>query len=92
MGRASIKVKGGKMVKAQIELDEDNRISKIKITGDFFLHPEDLIEDMERTLLGLRLDEEELSRAIEDLMREREATLIGVKPGDIAKCVLMAGG
>ena len=45
MGKAKYKVKGGKLIKVQLAKKED-RIEGIKITGDFFLHPEELIEQL----------------------------------------------
>ena len=60
MGRAEYKVKGGKLIRVQLTA-KDKKIKKIKITGDFFLHPEEVIEDIERTLEGCILDERNLS-------------------------------
>ena len=90
MGKATYKVEGGKLIKVQI-LERDDKIHKIKITGDFFLHPEDLIEDLEKTLTGKPLKEREIAESIRNLIQEREATLLGASPEDFAKCILMAG-
>lgn len=69
----------------------DGKIEWLRITGDFFLHPEDLIEEMERVLISLAIDEEEIGNSIEELIEKRNGTLVGVAPADIARCIMMAG-
>lgn len=90
MGKAAYKVKGGKMIRVQL-MQKDGRIEWLKITGDFFLHPEDLIEEMERMLISSPIEEERISKSIAALIKERKGTLVGVAPIDIARCVMMAG-
>jgi len=91
MGRATYKVEGGKLIKVQLR-EKDGKVEMIKIMGDFFLHPEDLIEEIERSLIGETLDEDALTASIEALIRERGATLLGASSRDIAKCIVMASG
>jgi len=90
MGKAEYKVKGGKLIKIQLT-KEDNKIQKIKITGDFFLHPEELIEELEEALTGHLLNESDLTEHIRTLIEKREATLLGASPEDFVKCIMMAG-
>jgi len=90
MGKAEYKVKGGKLIRVQL-YRRGNKIDKIKITGDFFLHPEDLIEELEKTLLNHPLNETDLTDAIGDLIEQRKAILLGASPEDFAKCIVMAG-
>lgn len=90
MGRAEYKVEGGKLVKAQV-VTEKNKIQKVKITGDFFIYPEEFLEELEDTLVGSMLDESGLTKLIEDVAEKRNATLLGVSPKDFAKCIVMAG-
>jgi hypothetical protein len=58
--------------------------------GDFFLHPEDFIEEIERSLVGEALEEGVLASSIEALIEGRGATLLGASPRDIARCIVMA--
>jgi len=90
MGKAEYKVEGGKMIKVQLK-EKRNRIEEIKITGDFFLHPEELIEDLEKMLVGRYLNELDLADSIRTLIESKGAALLGASPKDIAKCILMAG-
>ena len=81
---ASEKVVGGKLVSIEVSA-EDNVVSGVKITGDFFLHPEESISDLESSLVGVKIPfdwidtEKKLLTAITDKRLE----LVGVKSGSI---------
>ena len=51
---ADYKVPGGKLLRVQLTLDESTppRIAWLHLTGDFFMHPEDGIDDLEACLVG----------------------------------------
>lgn len=89
MGKATYKVEGGKMIKVELT-PQGGRVKRIKITGDFFLHPEELIEEIENMLVGSTLEEETISSTIEEFMEKRGAVLLGATPSDLARCILMA--
>jgi len=59
----------------------------VKITGDFFLHPEDSLEDIERTLGKLPTDasEADVTAVLVALLSKSGATLIGVSACDLAR-------
>ena len=91
MKKATYKVTGGKMIR--VSLGESNgKIQEIKITGDFFLHPEELINELEDMLVGKPLNVQDLTSSIDVLMENRDATLLGASSKDIVKCILIAGG
>ena len=90
MGKATYKVKGGKLIKVNLTLNE-GRIEEIKIMGDFFLHPEETIEDIERTLRGCILNEERICNLIRSALSRERAVLLGASPEDFARCIVMAG-
>jgi hypothetical protein len=88
--KAEYKVRGGKLIKVQLTA-RGNAIEKVKITGDFFLHPEELIEEMEKMLEGHLLDERDLAELIKVFIEKSGATLLGASPEDFARCITMAG-
>lgn len=90
MGKAEYKVEGGKLIRVQLR-EKGGRIEEIKITGDFFLHPEGFIEELEEALLGRVLDEKDLTAYIGTLVEKGKVTLLGASPEDFAKCMIMAG-
>ena len=89
MGKAEYKVTGGKLVRVQL-VKKEGRIEKLKITGDFFLHPEELIEDLEKALVGQALNLSDLDGFIGAFIERRGGTLLGASSEDFAKCITMA--
>ena len=82
--QAKQKVKEGKVVKVEIECNE--LIRNIRITGDFFIHPEDILDEIEKSIIGL-----EKSASIETIMSnirnriaDRDVQMIGISPESIA--------
>ena len=52
---ADYKVPGGKLLRVTLELDEGAdpvKIASISLNGDFFMHPEDAIEELESRLVN----------------------------------------
>jgi lipoate-protein ligase A len=89
MGQSTYKVPGGKMLKIQLQISEE-KIKQVTIMGDFFLHPEETVLTLERKLQGLKPDPIILTEAIQKVLDENNALLIGAKPEDIAKAIEMA--
>jgi len=83
------KVPGGKLLCVEVELSA-GRIGKIRITGDFFLHPEESIEAIERGLIGSRPDE--VAAKVSAILSRERAQLIGAAPEDIERLVKRAVG
>jgi lipoate-protein ligase A len=81
------KVPAGKMVGIDLEIAE-GRIARIKITGDFFLHPEKTIENIEEALIGCSIDD--VAETVSKVLSENKAQLIGVAPEDIENLVKKA--
>ena len=88
MYSAELKIPGGKLIRVKFSKRED-KISDIMISGDFFLHPEDGIEELERRLTGAKIDWKVLQDIIGNFFNE-ESTLIGAKPKDIIMAILLA--
>ena len=56
---ADYKAPGGKMLRVRLK-ERDGRIESAKISGDFFLIPEESLSKLEKMLEDARLDEKEL--------------------------------
>jgi len=95
---AQTKIKGGKMLKVSVEVEEESgagggcerRITKVRFYGDFFLHPEDTIEEIEKALIGECVDKDRMVKKIEAVLREANAEAIGVSPMDFADIIVVA--
>ena len=86
------KVVGGKLVAADLTI-EDGRIVAASVNGDFFLEPDEALEDLNAAVTGLSTDAEH--RAIRDAVQQGlrpEAELFGVDAFAIASAVRRALG
>lgn len=78
------KVKEGKVVKVEIECNE--LIRNIRITGDFFIHPEDILDEIEKSIIGLERSAsiETITSNIRNRIADRDVRMIGISPESIA--------
>ena len=75
--RAEMKIPGGKLIAAEVDV-RDGIFEDIHFYGDFFLHPEEKIEELESELRGRNVDE------MEDIIRRvlSDAEMAGVSIDD----------
>lgn len=70
--------KAGKLLRILLEYEEDcsqeniQTINSIRITGDFFVYPEDSLEKLETQLKGTRLEKEKLKKEIDRCLNNAE--------------------
>ncbi len=74
------KVKDGKLLRLDINI-EGKKIKKIKITGDFFVYPEEGIEDIENILCGKRI--KEVEEVLKKIQKEKKIKFIGFSMKDL---------
>ena len=86
----SQKVKEGKIVK--VEAEWNHTIENLRISGDFFIHPEEVLDDIEKSLTGLRNDTgfDTLVSRIYNVVRDRDAQMIGISPESLAIVIMEA--
>ena len=87
MKRAEYKVPGGKLLAAELGVEE-GRLVGVKITGDFFMHPEAAINDLEKALCDTPV--EDLENNVNRFFQVNNVTLFGVDAGDFVKVVRLA--
>ncbi|MBI9051859.1 MAG: hypothetical protein JEZ00_20760 [Anaerolineaceae bacterium] len=77
------KIPGGKLIRMDVEFT--SKIEALKITGDFFLHPEETLESIVSACVGLSLpiDKAYLTAQLEEIMLGSEAQLIGAEVADL---------
>ena len=85
--RCEEKIVGGKLVCIEVWSTNQSTADRVMISGDFFLHPEDSIVDIEDSFIGMPLDSDE--NAVESMilksLAKRDASLVGVSAKDIAR-------
>ncbi|MEM3386866.1 MAG: lipoate protein ligase C-terminal domain-containing protein [Nitrososphaerales archaeon] len=82
------KVKGGKMIKVKLDVEE-NVIRRALIAGDFFLYPEEAIEQIEESLSGVNVSSD-IEQVLANAVMRAGAQLLGVSVGDLASAVKLA--
>lgn len=87
MKKGEYKIPGGKLVRIQAAT-EGQKLRSIKITGDFFLHPESALEQIELQLVGTPLGKKALQWKIKHILRQVDAKLLGVNEGQLAECIM----
>jgi lipoate-protein ligase A len=90
IGKAAEKVHGGKLVKA--EVDFAHSVNYVKITGDFFLHPEESIEKIEKCMRGMDSDltHDRVADMIKRTVESHGIILFGVTEDAMARVVKKA--
>ena len=68
--------------------EEHGNIAKIKITGDFFLYPEENLSKIEENLRGASLDEEKLLFLIKSFLESNPTELYGFAARDLVQAIL----
>ena len=81
--------KAQKLIKISLEYEDQGNIrtiSSIRITGDFFLYPEDRLENLEEHLKGTKLEKVKLKEKIKDCLNNSEA--FGFDPDSMSEAIL----
>ena len=86
---ADYKAPGGKLVRVRLT-EADGRIESAKISGDFFLIPEDSLRKLEIMLEDVPMREKELKLLVDRFFRGTSAQGLGVSPDDFVKAILAA--
>lgn len=77
------KIPGGKMMRLDVSFSD--RIERIKITGDFFLHPEETLDLLTEAIYNttLPLDANVLTAKLDQVLMENDAQFIGASVADL---------
>jgi len=87
ISKGELKVKGGKLVKCTLSL-KDGKIKSVKFTGDFFMYPEEKIEELEKMLEGIECTDESIRNEIAPFFDGVE--LMGASMEDFITVISMA--
>jgi lipoate---protein ligase len=82
------KVQGGKLVRIKVDCNE-TVVNRVQITGDFFLHPEDTIEELESVLVGITREQDPviLGNIISTVLDNNDAQFVGVTVEDLVRLI-----
>ena len=86
--KGELKAKNGKLLKCTISY-RNKRIEKITITGDFFMYPEEKIEELEEELAGIEMERGYITRKIDGFF-SCGVTTLGAKKDDFVEVIMQA--
>jgi lipoate-protein ligase A len=81
--------KAGKLLRIDLEYDA-NTIQSIRITGDFFLYPEEGIERLQTQLVGAPLEKEKLAQRIGEIFVQEKMEAFGFNAEQLAEAIIGA--
>lgn len=79
------KTKGGLI---RVSVDAADKINDIRITGDFFIYPEESVEALEKALVGISTEEAEILKVVKDFYENIEGMDISAE--DIVNAIKKA--
>ena len=85
--KSEYKIPDGKLVACELMLI-NGAISEIKFSGDFFMYPEEAIEDLENTLQGTSILN--YGTTIRDFFLKEDITLVGISPNNFVTVIKLA--
>lgn len=88
IGTANYKAPGG-LMRSTVEL-VDEKIHEIVLSGDFFMLPVDAISNLEKELIGVRIENGELLERIKQAYQKHNIESPGVTPEDVETVIKMS--
>lgn len=88
VGRCVYKVPNGKLIKIMCEY-ENEKIIKVQITGDFFIHPEESIDDLELALKDKEYSRKTVSDIVSEFFSSDELVAFGITPKAVVDAIMM---
>ncbi|MBN1502728.1 hypothetical protein JW930_04230 [Candidatus Woesearchaeota archaeon] len=82
-----LKKPGLKLLKIFLE-SSDNKIKSIKITGDFFIYPEESIDKLETELTSIEIDEWTIKKRINNFVKKNNIRFFGITTEAITEAIL----
>ncbi len=86
--KVTAKIEGGKLLRIELELTESGeKVKAIKLTGDFFIHPEDSLQIIEKALVSTSpaIETATLSTNLQQLTSDQGIQMLGITNEAIAK-------
>jgi hypothetical protein len=69
-------------------MDFDDVINDIVITGDFFAHPEESIDELQENLKGVRTEPDEIRTILENFFDRKGIRMYGISAEGVLKGIL----
>ncbi len=87
VGQCTLKVPNGKMLKVTVEF-QDESIETVHIRGDFFIHPEECLDDLEMALKGSDYSKSNVSDIVGQFFGGHDIIAFGITPKAVTEAVM----
>ena len=87
VGKCTLKVPNGKMLKVTVRFDKE-KIETVSITGDFFMHPEDSIEELETSFKDTEYSNKSVSEVVKRFFGKEGITAFGITPTAVTDAIM----
>ena len=90
ISKSVYKVPNGKLIKISLDYNQKNKkILSLRISGDFFIYPEESIEILEKKLKNRNLNEKTLKKIIDKIIKENKIEFIGLNTDGLVTGIMM---
>lgn len=87
VGKCTYKVPNGKLLKVTVEYEEEG-IEKVRIKGDFFIHPEESLDDLETALKGIEYDRKIITDKVGEFFSKEGVIAFGITPKAVVDALM----
>ncbi|OIO58524.1 MAG: biotin--protein ligase [Alphaproteobacteria bacterium CG_4_10_14_0_2_um_filter_63_37] len=77
---------GGKLFRVKLRL-EGGRIARLRVEGDFFIHPEEALEAIEAVFLGGPATKRAVGEMLDSAVQSHPAQWFGITPDDLKAAI-----
>jgi len=75
----------------EVELSiENDFLSSLRITGDFFIYPEEALEIIEQELLNLKIDQDQIEKKMKSIYDQHQISTPGITIDDWVTVIMKA--
>ncbi len=87
IGECTYKVPNGKLLKVTVTF-EDEKIKMVRIRGDFFIHPEESLDDLETALKGMDYSRKNIGNTVDRFFKTRGLVAFGITPKAVVDAIM----
>ncbi len=87
VGQCTHKVPNGKLLKVTVEFSDDT-LKKVQIKGDFFIHPEESLDELEIALADKEYSRSAIGDIVGDFFGRAGVVAFGITPKAVVDAIL----
>ena len=89
ISKTTYKTPEGKNINITVDISA-NKLQNIEITGDFSLYPDKSIEEIERGIMDVDIDEAKITQKLQSIIKKHKITFVGITEYSFARAVIIS--